>query len=52
MRLELINALEGKETPMKRVLFAVAAMCLLMTAVIGCRAEGEIDTQTGVGLLQ
>jgi hypothetical protein len=38
---------------MKRVLFAVAAMCLLMTAVIGCRAEGEIgDANTTVGTLR
>lgn len=46
-----ITALAGKETFMKRVLFTLLVLGLFSTALIGCRAEGEIgDTQSNIGV--
>ena len=33
---------QGKENRMKRIAFLIAMTCLLGTALVGCKAEGEI----------
>jgi hypothetical protein len=38
----------GKEIRMRKVLFTFLALGLFATALVGCRAEGELDTASNV----
>jgi len=37
---------------MVRILIATAALALFVTALVGCRAEGDIDTQSLISMAQ